>query len=193
LFKKYTTVLSAAFLMLFSSYGLANDLSYSHLDITHKKSDSGDSDVSVLQHALSFEVSDSLFVAGNLTYGDYEVTTFDLSVGEHSSINENTDLVSTVSYSWIKYDDLVESEDLEAFEFSVGLRSMVAERFELSAGVAYVDVSSNSPTSYRYLGAAFYATETLSLRVDYMSNDPTLSASESLNADSMSFSLRLNM
>lgn len=193
MFKKYITVLSAAFLMLSSSNSFATDLSYTYLEITDKSSRSDDVDASLLQHALSFEVRDNFFVAGNFTHGDYDVTSFELTVGEHSSINESTDLVSSVSYSWMRYEYLAESENLQAFEFSVGLRSMVADKFELNAGAAYADFSSRSPSQYLYFGAAFYATEALSLRLNYITDEPLLSASESLESNSISFSLRLDM
>jgi hypothetical protein len=195
LFKKNITILSVALSMtlslVFSSNSLARDLSYTSVDITYKQSNSGAAG-SALQHGLSFGVSDNVFVAGSFTDGDYDfggqVSAFDLVLGVHTEISENTDLVAAVSYAKSESELLTASGEFEIFSSTVGIRSIINDVLEVSANLGCVDPTDLSYDTFIQLGAAFYATDALSFRIDFTTNDRIMLAPNTLN-----LSLRLDM
>jgi hypothetical protein len=195
LFKKNITILSVALSMtlslVFSSNSLARDLSYTSVDITYKQSNSGAAG-SALQHGLSFGVSDNVFVAGSFTDGDYDfggqVSAFDLVLGVHTEISENTDLVAAVSYAKSESELLSVSGEFEIFSSTVGIRSIINDVLEVSANLGCVDPTDLSYDTFIQLGAAFYATDALSFRIDFTTNDRIMLAPNTLN-----LSLRLDM
>ena len=195
MFKKNITILSAALPIIlsiaFSSHGVARDLSYTSLDITYKQSNSG-AGGSALQHGLSFGVSDTVFVAGSFTDGDYDfggqISAFDFILGAHTAIDENTDLVTAVSYAKSESELIAISGEFEIFSLTVGVRSVINDVFEFNAGVGYVNPTDISEDTYIELGAAFYATDALSFRIDFTTNDRIMLAPNALN-----LSLRLDM
>ena len=195
MFKKNITILSVALSMtlslVFSSNSLARDLSYTSVDITYKQSNSGAAG-SALQHGLSFGVSDNVFVAGSFTDGDYDfggqVSAFDLVLGVHTEISENTDLVAAVSYAKSESELLTASGEFEIFSSTVGIRSIINDVLEVSANLGCVDPTDLSYDTFIQLGAAFYATDALSFRIDFTTNDRIMLAPNTLN-----LSLRLDM
>jgi len=177
--------------LVFSSNSLARDLSYTSVDITYKQSNSGAAG-SALQHGLSFGVSDNVFVAGSFTDGDYDfggqVSAFDLVLGVHTEISENTDLVAAVSYAKSESELLSVSGEFEIFSSTVGIRSIINDVLEVNANLGCVDPTDLSFDTFIQLGAAFYATDALSFRIDFTTNDRIMLAPNALN-----LSLRLDM
>jgi len=195
LFKKNITILSAALPIIlsiaFSSHVVARDLSYTSLDITYKQSNSG-AGGSALQHGLSFGVSDTVFVAGSFTDGDYDfggqISAFDFVLGAHTAIDENTDLVTAVSYAKSESELIAISGEFEIFSLTVGIRSIINDVLEVNANLGCVDPTDLSYDTFIQLGAAFYATDALSFRIDFTTNDRIMLAPNALN-----LSLRLDM
>ena len=195
MFKKNITILSATLSIFsslaFSSHVVARDLSYTSVGITYKQINS-DVGGSAIQHDLSFAVSDNMFVAGSFTDGDYDfggqISAFDFVLGAHTAIDENTDLVAAVSYAKSESELVTVSGEFETFSFSVGVRSIINDVLELNAGLGYVNPTDLHEDTYIQLGAAFYATEALSFRIDFTTNDRIMLAPNALN-----LSLRLDM
>jgi len=195
LFKKNITTLSVTLSMVLSlalaSNSFARDLSYTSVEITYKQSNSG-AGGSALQHGLSFGVSDNVFIAGSFTDGDYDfggqVSAFDFVLGAHTEISENTDLVATVSYAKSESELLTTSGEFEIFSSTVGVRSVINDVLEVNMGVGYVNPTDISEDTFIQLGAAFYATDALSFRIDFTTNDRIMLAPNALN-----LSLRLDM
>lgn len=196
MFKKNITILSATlsvFLTIaFSSHTAARDLSYTSVGITYKQSNSGVGG-SAIQHDLSFAVSDNMFVAGSFTDGDYDsgaqVSAFDFVLGTYTEIDENIDLVTAVSYAKSESELLTVSGEFEIFSLTVGVRSVINDVLELNAGLGYVNPTDIHEDTYIQLGAAFYATEALSFRIDFTTNDRIML----LATDTLNLSLRLDM
>ena len=195
MFKKNITILSATLSIFsslaFSSHVVARDLSYTSVGITYKQINS-DVGGSAIQHNLSFAVSDNMFVAGSFSDGEYDfggqISAFDFVLGAHTAIDENTDLVAAVSYAKSESELVTASGEFETFSFSVGVRSIINDVLELNAGLGYVNPTDLHEDTYIQLGAAFYATEALSFRIDFTTNDRIMLAPNALN-----LSLRLDM
>ena len=195
MFKKNITILyvalSMALSMAFSSNSVARDLSYTSVGITYKQSNSGIGG-SALQHSLSFGVSDNAFVAGSFTDGEYDfggqISAFDFVLGTHTEISENTDLVAAASYTRSESDLLTFTDELETFSLTASIRSVINDVLEVNATLGYMDPVDFYEDTYIQLGAAFYATDVLSFRIDFTTNDRIMLAPDALN-----LSLRLDM
>lgn len=184
MFKNITILLSVLSLG-FSGSTLAKDLSYSSIQITNMKSNTS-ANADLLQYGLNVEVINDFFLAGNFTHGDNDFVGFNIGVGKHISVYENTDFTASTSYIRGRY-ETTESIHFEAINVEVGLRSMVTDTIELSTSIGQIiPASSGDNSSYRQIGAAFNATEILSLRANFATTDP---ASGTENTLSVSLSL----
>jgi hypothetical protein len=96
--------------------------------------------------------------------GGYNSTDFDFGVdldqlliggGFHTALTPNTDFVANLAYIRLDASAFGQSFDDDGYAASVGVRSMVSDKFELAGFVQYADLSdSGNDTSVR--GEAWY-------------------------------------
>ena len=104
-------------------------------------------------------------------FGDTaESDTISIGVGYHSPINENTDFVGSAQYIDYEADIYGTEVDDDGYSLSGGIRSMVSDTVELSAGVMHVSDGDDSETGIT-LGAAVNVSASIALIVNYLNID----------------------
>jgi hypothetical protein len=177
--KKFIIALAAFGL---SSVAMAEGPSYTYVDVGYAGADSGDDQTTgaVLSGSLSlFEnfhtnvsyaaISDSSQPgpAPLNASDDYDV--WRLAVGMHPAITDSTDLVLELGVSSGKYDDTDVEPD--AVDLTFGVRSMIADNFELNAAaiIAQGDGDDGSSDDYQdvgiRIGGQYFFTDAISVNV----------------------------
>ena len=188
----------------------AADLSYSHFDIGFGQIEIDDEwgtyDGDGLGLGVSVAAGEIMYFTAE--YADVDMETNDqqtksFGVGAHTALSENTDIYAEVSYvrvdvdvSYIAVVDENGNTSMVALDgqmgslsiddngvgYLVGLRSKLAEKFELGGGISRVDVFDSAENTY-FINSYFYPTETFGLGAEY-------SWADDINA--YSISLRVN-
>ena len=113
-----------------------------------------------------FGIGGSVGIADNWQLiGGYNSTDFDFGIdldqlliggGFHTALTPNTDFVANLAYIRLDASALGQSFDDDGYAASIGVRSMVSDKFELAGFVQYADLSdSGNDTSVR--GEAWYS------------------------------------
>lgn len=190
--KKYTPYLMVGAALLQSGSAMAEGLSYTYLQISDHSISAGEQgkyDIGGFVVEGSLAMDDRFFIRGAYQDGSYEqsggdITGFSFGPGARVSIGDTTDLVISLVYQDVIYQDVqIKSTTPEAFlngdgngeiwELDVACRGMISNSVELSAGASYTDSKvdfdqgkEKDSTVALKVGAAFYASPALSLRVD---------------------------
>lgn len=171
--KIVSAVLAAAALV--PSVSLAEGLSYSYLDVAYINTDIDRFDEDVDGFALrgSFEVADQVFIRAGYAdqsttvFGfDIDLQSFNVGIGYAWPIASATDLYGVVGYTSVEADAGGGSVDDDGYELVVGVRSRVADSFELEGSVNYVDLSDSGDDTSLGLGARWYFTDAFAVGVE---------------------------
>jgi hypothetical protein len=124
----------------------------------------------------SFEINANTFGFGSindLNYdGGVDTSALTLGVGFNWALAPTLDLVSGVSYERLKVKlSGLGSETEEGVGLNVGLRSMVGQSLEVSAGVKYVDFGHDNNDFTWSAGGRYYFTPAFAAGLDVSKND----------------------
>ena len=92
----------------------------------------------------SFDVGQDFHVFGGYQQFDFDfgidLDQYTLGLGWHPGISSNTDLVLALAYVNVEAEAPGISDDDDGYSASVGLRSMLSDRFELAGNLVYTDI-----------------------------------------------------
>lgn len=177
-------IASAALLPVAAS---AEGLSYSYLELAYVEADIDgvDEDADGFALAGSLEITDEVFMFanyGDLSVGPVDFETYSVGGGYAWSFSPKADLYGTLAYVKAEADlSGFGSADDDGYGIGVGIRSRVAEQFELEAAINYVDLSDSGDDTTLGLGARWYFVDQLALGFGVEFGD---------DADAYSLSLR---
>ncbi len=167
----------------------AADLSYTYLDVglgvieVEDEGETYDGDGVALGGSIAAgEVF--YFTAGlaNADIENVEQRTTSLGVGVHAPLSTNTDVYVDVSYVRADIEEGNWSIDDNGVGYTLGIRSKLAEKFELGGGVSRLDVFDSAENSY-FVNGFFYPTETLGIGAEYSWADDTTAYSLGLRVN----------
>jgi opacity protein-like surface antigen len=135
-------------LLAFSASAGAQALSYNYIQGSYGRVDLDDSSFSADGEGLG--VSGSIAISGDFHItGEYQTADMDFGVdlsilevtlGYHTTISENLDLVAQIGYLDIDVDAAgAGSADDDALLIGAGVRAAVADNVEFSGGIDYID------------------------------------------------------
>ena len=143
-------------------------VSYGQIDFDNLNAD-GDS----LGIGASAEIGESFFVFGGYGVADIgdsvvsvDVDSWDVGIGYHMPISDSVDFVSSLSYEYVDISAPgLGSVDDNGIGLGVGLRYAANERFEINAGISYVDFSDGGDDTTFSAGFLYNFTESFSVGV----------------------------
>jgi hypothetical protein len=159
---------------------LADDMSYSYVDLAYVETD-----ISNGPTADGFGVRGSIGFAENwLAFAEYtaqsvqgiDLDTIAVGFGGHYGLAENLDLVGRLGYFEVDANaggGLNASDD--GFLFDLGLRGRVGDAVELEGGARYTDLSDGGDDTSLFVGGRFHFNKTWALGAEYQSGDDTSS------------------
>lgn len=142
-------------LFILAAPAMADGLNYNYLEGSYQKAEIDDSVGSI--------DGDGYAIAGSVAVGDswhliggYDMLTFDvlpgidvdldqlvLGGGFHTPLTPNVDFVANLAYVRLEGSSMGFSIDDDGIGASIGLRSMLGEKVELSGALEYVELSSS--------------------------------------------------
>ena len=97
---------------------------------------------------------------------DIDATTLGAGIGYHTELSPVVDLVASLSYQYVEFDaPAVSSIDDNGFGLGVGLRFAASDKFELNAGISYVDLSDSGDDTGFDVGGLYDFTDSFSLGI----------------------------
>lgn len=181
-------VVAAMAVLLVGGPVVAGDFSYNMLELGlyGEAIDDPDGDEGIDGSGLSLNGSwaftPGVFGFASLAGTDYEYRNYDdsdfsaghlkLGVGFNVPLSERLDLVSGVSLQRLRLeDDFNNTLNERGYGLNVGLRGLVGQRFEWTAGLDYVDYGrDNDDTSWK-AGFRYYFTRLFAMGLDLGSTD----------------------
>lgn len=159
--------ITSLLIVAFAAPTVAGELSYTYIQGGYQRVELDDiSGIEV--DGDGYAIGGSIEVGENFhLFADYAATDFDfgvdfdqysLGVGYHASITNNLDAVFEVSYVRAEAEVIGFSVDDDGYGASIGVRSMLGERFELGGSVNYVDLGSGSDDTSLDGTARYYLT-----------------------------------
>jgi opacity protein-like surface antigen len=113
---------------------------------------------------------------------DFDFNTLSVGLDYRYAISQNSDFFGVFSYEDVEveasYQGDSESVSDNGFGLTVGVRSMLSEKFELSGSIQYVDIADETETAFS-VSALYNFTDQVSAGVGYSKADDedTLSVS----------------
>ena len=166
--KKYLGLMLAS-LAAFSIH--ANDISYSHIDLTYNSYDNADG----YTIGGSFEFADNVYAIGELSNITLDNINIDyaglqIGVGYNYEIAPSTELVGEISFLNLDIDGGGGiSIDDSGYILAFGLRKMLMPNIEFHAKLEYVDIFESSETDFA-IGGMYYFENQFALGASYESN-----------------------
>lgn len=167
----------AAILLIFAGQSaLANELSYSFVEVDYIDGDILGESADGFGIAGSFELGDVFFLGGS--YQDSEIDDFGtdvellrLGVGLHGAISKNLDWVASLDYANIDVSattgSMSVSDDESGYILDLGIRGLVGDAAEYSFAIIQSDVS-ESDTGFRVGGRYHFGDSNVSAGLDYV-------------------------
>ncbi len=188
---------------LFANAAYCKDISYDYIQGTYSSVtiDLGGSDWDGDGYGVSgsFSMSDNIALSASYGATNYDtlsdgfdslgLDTTDLGIGiiAHTKISPTTDVYGGIALinSEVEFTGSVinGSGDDTGNALSVGVRSMVSDKFELNAAATRVDIFDETENSYSF-GTQVYVNETLSIGMAYIIGD---------DVDTLAFNLRVDL
>ncbi len=149
----------------------ANDLSYTHADLTYNSYDDGDG------YTLggSVEFANNIYALGeltNITLDDINIdyAGLQIGVGYHYEIAPDTDLIGELSFLNLDIDGGGGiSIDDSGYILAFGLRKMLIPNVEFHGKLEYVDIFESSETDFT-IGGMYYFDNQFALGASYETN-----------------------
>lgn len=158
-----------------STPALAEDMSYSNLDLGWLSTDI-DNGPTVDGFGLrgSVGIAESFFVFAE--YGSQEASGADVDqyavgFGGHLDIAENLDLVGRIGYLNAEVSQGPFSVDEDGYLVSAGLRGQIAPGFELEGGAVYRDFGGGADETALVVGGRYFLTDNLAINAEYEHGD----------------------
>ena len=134
---------------------------------------------------------------GDLDLGGEEADITSIGIGTHTALSGSTDLVLDLIYSDIDAGDgCCVVEDGDSWTLGAGLRSIVFDNLELSAGVTYTDVDRDDEEGYKDIGfnvgALYSLSDTLGLGLQWSQMD-AVETDDYGSVDMLSLYIRKNL
>lgn len=162
-----------------STPAIAENFSYSYLQVGYSTGDVNVGGLKVDSSGLAFSASapinDTLYVVGGyanqeLSLGNLSVDgdSFNIGVGARTSINQNTDLTTTLSYVSTETNVYGLVDKATGYELDFGVRHKVNDSFELLGGFGFT--SAGSPkinTTSVSIGGRYKVNNNLSVGAGY--------------------------
>ena len=156
---------------------LAEDMSYSYVDLGYAETDFD----AIGPSADGFGLRGSIGFAENwLAFAEYsaqsvqgvDIDQIAVGLGGHYNLADNLDLVGRLGYFQIELDaggGLTADDD--GYLFDLGLRGQVGDAVELEGGVRYTDLSDGGDDTAFVAGGRFHFNETWAVGAEYQSGD----------------------
>lgn len=167
---------SSLMLALAPLTALADDMSYSYVDLAYVETD-----IDNAPTADGFGLRGSIGFAENwLAFAEYsaqsvqgvDIDTIAVGLGGHYGLAENLDLVGRLGYFEV---DLNAGGGLDASDdgylFDLGLRGRLGDAVELEGGARYTDLSDGGDDTSLFIGGRFHFNKTWALGAEYQSGD----------------------
>jgi hypothetical protein len=192
-FKMKKVVLASALLLSLGSAQAAESPRWDSASISYQSVDVDGDKLTGFAVSGSKLLGEDFFIVGS--YGnasdDIEIynssvevdfNTLSVGLGYRHSISNSTDVFGVVSYEDMEvetsYQGNSESESENGYGLTIGVRSMLSEKIELSGSLKYVDIADETETAFG-VSALYNFTEQFSAGVGYSKADDvdTLSVS----------------
>ncbi len=169
-------VLGSVMLALAPLAALADDMSYSYVDLAYVETDidgfGASADGFALRGSVGF--AENFFVSA--LYADQSIDVFDIEsiavgVGGHYGINDSLDLVGSASYTEVDLSGPGINGSDDGYQVNFGARGQVGDAVELEGGVLYQDLSDGGDSTSLYVGGRFHFNKTWALGAEYMDGD----------------------
>ncbi len=169
-------------LFAFSATVYADGFNYNHVTASYGQidfDDLDDVDTDIFGLEGSFSVSDSFHVFGGYGVGEIEdnitsvdLTTWNAGLGYNTSLSDSIDLVARLSYEYIELSEPGQiSIDDNGVGISVGLRMAATDKFEVDAGISYVDLSDGGDNTTFGGGVLYSFTDSFALGANVSFDD----------------------
>lgn len=170
----------AAVLLIFAGQSvLANELSYSFVEIDYIDGDFSGQGADGFGISGSVALGEMFFLGGS--YQDEQVDNFRfegfnsdldaellrLGAGMHGAISDNVDWVVSFDYAKVELSALGDSEDDSGYIVDIGLRGLIGDAAEYSFAVIQSDVG-GSETGFRVGGRYHFGDSNVSAGLDYV-------------------------
>jgi hypothetical protein len=155
-------------LLLLAAPTFAADISYNFIEAGYQEIDidggffSGvDIDGDGYGVGGSFELDENWFIGASYSKADFDfgidLDQLMLGAGYHVPISDNADFYGMISFVNVEASaGGFGSVDDDGYAATIGLRSMIGDRFELNGSLAYVDLGDGGDTTEFGAGALYY-------------------------------------
>ena len=160
-------LLASAILSILSFGALAETPSFDNVEIGYSNFDpDGSADLSGYEIKGSKMISDNFYIAGDYTDVSKSGVSIDLTtfgLGYKIDFSDSSTFFTELDYArW----DTNFGIDENGYELTVGVRSMLTQRFELKAVIEYLDIDNENETSL-VLGGAYNLSNDVAFYADY--------------------------
>lgn len=154
----------------------ADGISYSYLEAGWIQVDLDGADVKAdgLEVGGSVAVTDRFFVAGSyakVSKYDVDVENYSIGVGGSYPLSDRLHLVGAVHWVEARLSSSEANGEDDAYGVSAGLRGKLAERFELEAGLSYVDYGDGADDTLVGLRARYSVTDRFAIGARFQNSD----------------------
>jgi hypothetical protein len=174
--KSVKVVLGGILLAAAPLAALAEDMSYSFVDLAYVETEIDDVGPTLDGYALRGSVG---FATSWFAFGEYadqsvsgvDVTSITVGAGGHYGLAENLDLVGRLGWTQVEIDTGPFDLDDDGYLVDLGLRGRVGDAVELEGGARYTDFSDGGDATSLFLGGRFHFNETWALGAEYQDGD----------------------
>lgn len=164
--------------VLFSAVSAhASDLSYGYVELGFEKVEFEDDwdtyDGDAINLGLSFALNDTVYAVAKVAKAeveDVEQRVLGLGLGAHAPISETTDIYAEAGFANVDLVDDNWSEDDNGTVLTLGVRSKLADKFELGGGVTRLDVFDNADNTL-FVNGFYYPTEKVAIGAELSKAD----------------------
>ena len=168
-------------LFAFSASVYADDFNYNSVTVSYGQLEVDDInlDGDVIRINGSAAINETIHVFAGYgvgevdnAFGSADIDQWNIGLGYNTSLSESVDFVAGLSYEYL---DVAEtgfpSTDDSGFGLSVGLRMAASDKFEVNAGISYIDYSDFGDNTAFNGGLLYAFTENFSLGLNARVDD----------------------
>lgn len=168
-------VLTSLLVVAFATPAMAGEFSYNYIEAGYQRVELDDNvgftvDGDLYGIGGSVEIGNSFRVFGDYASTDLQfdvdIDQYSLGIGYHTPVSANLDVIFDLAYVHAEADAIGLSVDEDGYGASVGVRSMLGNRFELTGSVNYVDLGSGSDDTSLATAFRYYVTPAVSFGVN---------------------------
>lgn len=166
-FKTNRTIMMASILASLSFGAMAETPSFNFVEVGYTELDIDGKSVEPdgVEFDFNYELSDNLYMSADYTKAsksNFDTKITNIGLGYKSDISSDSTFFTQLD--WAKYDTGISDDD--GYKASIGFRSNLTKRLEVTAAYEYLDIKDKSNNFY-VLGAAYQLNDKFAVYGDY--------------------------